>query len=341
MAEKQAAVLPIATLTLNPALDVTYDVPGLITDQKVHAHSTRFDPGGSGVNVSRALRRLHVPARCYAILAGEIGQLFFRLISKHVDAPYCVWVDGETRINGTILQNQPHQQFEIDGIGPSVPQEALSEITEAFVMGCQGGFAVLTGSLPQGVPTDFYDSLIDRLQEQGTRAVVDAGSDYLRRIIPHRPFLIKPNRFELEQVLGRKLTDLDTVADAAWEMHGQGIKYVCVSLGKEGAILAGPDGVLHGTTPPVKVVSTVGAGDSMVGGLVGALARGQDAEDALRLGLACGAGTVQMPGTQLFDPRQLESLRAGVSIRRLRYDLAQNKFPNCHKPRPLGSSWES
>ncbi len=311
------AILPVVTLTLNPTVDVTYQVPRLIPDQKVHASAARFDPGGNGVNVSRALRRLHVPARCFAILAGEIGQLFFRMISKHVDAPFCVWVDGETRINSTIIQEEPRQQFEVSGIGPYVPEEPLEEITRALLAGSNGGLAVLTGSLPQGVPQDYYATLIQRLRDVGSRTVVDASSDYLRQIIPHRPFLIKPNRWELEQTLGRSLPDLNGVAQAAWEVHQKGVEYVCVSLGAEGAILAGPEGVLHGAIPPVKVVSTVGAGDSMVGGMVAALAQGGSPEEALRLGLACGAGTVQQPGTELFDPDQLPALMERITIRRL------------------------
>lgn len=312
---KTTKIAPVATLTLNPAVDVSYRVKQLVPEQKAHAHAARFDPGGNGVNVSRALRRLHVPAHCFAILAGEIGQLFFRMISKHVDAPFCVWVDGETRINSTIVQEEPRQQFEVSGIGPYVPEEPLAEITRALLAACAGGLAVLTGSLPQGVPADYYASLIGRLREQGARAVVDASADYLRQVIPHRPFFIKPNRWELEQTLGRSLPDLDAVAQAAQEVRQQGVEYVCVSLGKEGAILAGPEGILHGAIPPVPVVSTVGAGDSMLGGLVAALAQGQSPEEALRLGLACGAGTVQQPGTELFDPEQLPALMAQITLR--------------------------
>jgi 6-phosphofructokinase 2 len=123
----------IATLTLNPSVDVSYTIPGLIADQKVHASQARYDPGGNGINVARGLRMLGIHSHACLIAAGEIGILLERLLAHHVDDPYPVHVEGETRVNCTLLQQQPRVQYEVDGIGPKVTKAALDEISEAFL----------------------------------------------------------------------------------------------------------------------------------------------------------------------------------------------------------------
>ncbi|MGE0106345.1 MAG: 1-phosphofructokinase family hexose kinase, partial [Thiomonas sp.] len=135
----------------------------------------------------------------------------------------------------------------------------------------------------------------------------------LAQAVAARPFLIKPNRFELEQLVGRPLPTRDEVIREARVLHAQGVEWVCVSLGGEGAVLVGAETYI-GHAPEVAVVSTVGAGDSMVGGLVAALSRHATPADALRLALACGSGTSQQPGTELFDPAALPGLQAQVNI---------------------------
>ncbi|MCL5980397.1 MAG: PfkB family carbohydrate kinase, partial [Gammaproteobacteria bacterium] len=130
----------------------------------------------------------------------------------------------------------------------------------------------------------------------------------LAQAVPHRPFLIKPNRYELELLRNRQLPRMEDVASEARAIQREGIQYVCVSLGGDGALLVGPAGSYFAKAPAVAVKSTVGAGDSMVGGLVAALAKGQTAGEALRLAVACGSGTAAQPGTALFSHADLEEL---------------------------------
>jgi len=315
MAEK---ILPhIATLTLNPTVDVSYVIPTLIADQKVHATQSRFDPGGNGVNVARGLRALSVHAHACVITAGEIGALLKRLLGRHVDELCPVEVDGETRINCTLLQEQPRSQFEVDGIGPRVSAEALEQISEAFLGLSEGGIGVLTGSIPPGVPHDIYAQLAHRLRERHGRAVVDAQSSLLKAALAARPFLIKPNRYELEQLCGRKLPSIEDVAREAQALQRGGVEHVCVSLGGEGALLADATGTYYARAPKVKVVSTVGAGDSMVAGLVCTLAQGEEAAQVLRLAVACGSATADRPGTEIFTRPQALALVDRIQVDRL------------------------
>ncbi|QDU74571.1 6-phosphofructokinase isozyme 2 [Bremerella volcania] len=307
-------VASIATLTLNPCLDVSYEFPGLVRDEKVRADHTRFDPGGNGINVGRALKQLGAPATNCCILAGEIGELVAQLVGDQLDNLVAARMPGETRINCTILETNPRAQYEVDGIGPTVSAEVLDEVTDRFLAANQAGFGVLTGSLPAGVPETVYGDLVERLRQQGTQAIVDTKGPMLASAIEHGPYLIKPNRHELERHCGRPLPKLEAVVEEARKLQRKGVTYVCVSLGGEGAVLVGPENAYHATAPQVQIRSTVGAGDSLVVGLVAAFAQGHDTAAALRLGIACGSGTAKHPGTSLFTRDDVERLEPEVEL---------------------------
>ncbi|MGC9127558.1 MAG: 1-phosphofructokinase family hexose kinase [Acidithiobacillus sp.] len=299
---------PIATLTLNPAVDIAYEVDQLVADQKTHARVTRYDPGGNGINVARALKELMVCAHSCCIVAGNVGALLQRLLQHHLDDPHCIDVEGETRINATILQSEPAVQYEVTGIGPRVSSLALAAIRERFLGLCKDGFGVLTGSVPPGVDEHIYADLLRQIRAQGGFGVVDAHGPLLHLAIAERPFLIKPNRYELGLLCGRELPRLEDVAQEGRRLQRQGVEYVCVSLGGDGALLVGPTGSFYARAPTITVRSTVGSGDSMVAGLVAAFARGQRPEEALRLAVACGSGTATQPGTALFSYNALNEL---------------------------------
>ena len=310
-------VPPIVTLTLNPCLDVSYEFPALIADQKVHAEHNRFDPGGNGVNVGRALKVLGQPATNCCFLAGEIGMLVQRLLESQLDHFQAIQIDGETRINCVLLEKEPVSQFEINGIGPTVKLEDIERMTASVLAAAGKGFGILTGSLPPGTSETIYGDLTEKLRQQGARAIVDTRGAMLKHAIVHHPFLIKPNQYELELHCGHPLTSLEMIADEARRIQQSGVTYVCVSLGREGSLLVGPDNCYHATAPAIEIRSTVGAGDSLVGGLVAGFARGDNPIDALRLGVSCGSGTAGQPGTQLFSSDDVSRLQDQIEIRTL------------------------
>ncbi|HHJ40492.1 MAG: hypothetical protein AXA67_01185 [Methylothermaceae bacteria B42] len=308
---------PITTLTLNPAVDVTYEIDHLVKNQKVHSKTSRFDPGGNGINIGRALKRLQVPAKNFCILAGETGQFLERLLARHVEDFVYVRVAGETRINGTIIELDSQSQYEVSGIGPPLVSDDLQRLSQQFVETTADGYGVVTGSIPQGVPEDIYALLIHQIRAAGGRPILDAHRGLLRKGIEAKPFLVKPNRYELEQLTGKSLENIETVVAEARRLHAEGIDYVCVSLGREGAVLVGDDIALHALPPSVPVRSSVGAGDSMVAGLVAGFAQGLPVEETLRLAVACSAGTVKHPGTELFFAEELAALKSEIHIRTL------------------------
>lgn len=320
--EEQRKTVPgetstVAVLCLNPAVDMTYEIDRLIANEKVHAKSSRFDPGGNGINVGRALKRLKLPAATFCVVAGEIGRLLQRMLVTGLDDPRYIEVAGETRINGTVLERQPEAQYEVSGIGPEILTDQLAALTDRFVDAVGTGWALLTGSLQPSIPIGIYGDIARRVRARGGRVIVDAHDEMLRQAIQAEPFLIKPNRFELENLLGRTLPGLDAVAEEARAIQAAGVDNVCVSLGEEGALLVNGSGAYHGRPPRVAANSTVGAGDSMVAGLTAALVRGESPEVALRDAIACSVGTVMQPGTQLFAVEDLERLRERVTVRRL------------------------
>ena len=307
----------VALLTLNPAVDVTYTVPRLIADQKAHALTTRFDPGGNGINVGRGLQRLEIEADSFIVTAGETGHMLERLLVHHLDTTHYERVAGETRINGTIMEQESGSQYEVSGIGPSIPPSQLSTLLNSFVTHAGKGFGVLTGSMPADISTELYAELVDRIQDMGGLAVVDTHHKALRHAILTGPFLIKPNRHELETLVGHELPTVELVAEQARLIADQCVRYVCVSLGGEGALLTGPEDTLYAVAPGVDVQSTVGAGDSMVAGLIAGFVRKLPLPDILRLAVACGAGTVQQPGTELFTTDTVTALAPVIEVRTL------------------------
>jgi 6-phosphofructokinase 2 len=309
------SALTVAVLTLNPSLDVSYEVPQLVPDQKSRATHTRYDPGGNGINVGRMLRVLGVRAQSHCLVAGEIGRFIERALHREVDDPHCIQVpEGETRVNCTLIQVQPRVQYEVTASGPTVPATSLSEVETAFLKAAGTGYGVLTGSLPPGVSAGTYSRLVRCLKEQGARAIVDAQPLYLAAAVQAKPFLIKPNRYELETLCGCPLPTRDDVVRQAREIQRAGVEWVCVSLGADGAILVGAESAYEAVAPPITVRSTVGAGDAMLAGLVGGFVQGLDPVATLRLGVACGSGTAETPGTLICSAADLGQLSGKIAV---------------------------
>lgn len=308
----------IAVLAHNPAVDISYEVSQLVADRKVRADRTRYYPGGNGINVARALAELGTAFRCCSIIGGEGGDLLLRLLGDRLGDNHSIFrVEGETRVNATILQKSPPTQYEVDSCGPEVPPEVLQDAEQCFLSSCGRGFGVLTGSNPPGVPDTHRRHLAERIQSQGGRAVVDAYGPVLVEALQAHPWLLRLNRYVLEMTTMRRLDSIEAVAAAARELQRGGVGTVCISLGPDGAIIAEADNSYHCPAPRMHVQSTVGCGDALLAGLVAAAAYGEDAQAMLRLGVACGSATAAHPGTELFTAAELESLITRLEVKTL------------------------
>ncbi len=308
---------PIATLTLNPAIDVSYETKTLVAETKTPSNGSRFDPGGNGINVARSLQKLDRDVHACCILAGETGGFLLGLLQNRKVDPDFVEVPGDTRINCTIQQRRPPQEYKVGGVGPQVTEEALTQITDIFIRHAAQGIGVMTGSITAGVPENIYAQLCERLHQAGARAVVDSHGDMLLSAIETKPFLIKPNHYELELLCGKSLNSIESIALEARKLQEKGVEIVCVSMGGEGAIILNSEATFYASAPKVRVRCTTGVGDAMVAGLVAMFAEDKPISEALAFGVACGTATVTTSGTALFVPDDLPGIQAQIELTKL------------------------
>ncbi|GAB6876903.1 1-phosphofructokinase [Thermaerobacter litoralis] len=305
----------VATVTLNPALDRTVAVDRLTVGGTNRVASVRVDPGGKGLNVARVVRRLGLGAVALGFVGEENSHIFHRVLASEAVEDRLVEVPGETRTNLKIVDRHTGTETEINDAGFHVPAKYLEQLLaglDAILERC--GALVVTGSLPPGVPAEFYARLISRANEAGVLTVLDAAGEALLRGIEAGPRVVKPNRAELEEVTGERLPDLEAVHRAATALRTAGAGCVLASLGSEGALLVTPEGSWYGRAQPVAAGSTTGAGDSMVAATVYGLLSGRAPRDILRLAVAAGAATAALPGTQLCTADGIEAMQATVTV---------------------------
>lgn len=311
----------IVTVTLNPSLDEWVSLDTLRTGQLNRARRFGRYPGGKGINVSRVLHELDVPTLALALAGGDDGKLLSQLLAARGIPRRFVTVPGATRNNYQIQTDTPPVITQVNCPGPHVPRRAMGELDATLrALRPRPSYAVLSGSLPPGVPVTIYARLLRWLRQAGVCSVLDTSGAALGEGLKARPWLIKPNRHEAEELLGRSLGAVEDVAEAAMKLTARGPELAMISLGADGAVLAeGATGRVWLATPPaVKVGSPVGAGDSLVAGFVASCAARRTLQDALRLGVACGAAAAMTPGTELCHRQDVNRLKSRVRITLLR-----------------------
>lgn len=315
---KKSKTAPIAVLALNPSLDISYEVTQLLVDQKLPSMDTRYEPGGNGINISQTLTSLNVPVHCSCIVAGRIGGFVLQLLQDELNDLHYLAIDGESRINTTLMQRSPCGQYEVDGTGPDVPESVLREINESFLNACSNGFGIISGSVPPGVPDDAYKRLAKKISKQGGKAVVDAYGVLLEKVLDSKPFLLRVSQYALEMYTRKKLRKLDEVVAITRQFQqDHDLNHVCVTFGEYGALLLDAECSYVCTPPKTHVRSTVGSGDALVAGLVAAYASGEESATALKLGVACGTATTTHPGTGLCNRDEVDRLMEELEVKRI------------------------
>ena len=287
----------IYTLTLNPALDYIVRLPAIREGQTNRAVSTELQFGGKGVNVSLVLAELGISSVALGFAAGFTGAaLTAYLTERGVRADFIPLPEGLTRINIKLKTPEGnHPETEINASGPNVPADCMDALYSKLDALAEGDTLVLAGSIPTSLSKDTYRRIMERLAGRGIRVVVDAEGALLTETLPFRPFLIKPNRAELEGIMGRELPTDNDLKEAAAEMQRRGAVNVLISLGGDGALLLDENGAYHRANAlPVIPVNTVGAGDSAVAGFLAGVGRGYGY--ALKLAMACGGATAAGEG---------------------------------------------
>lgn len=281
----------IYTVTLNPALDYIMHVEHFEKNRINKTSSELLLPGGKGINVSIVLHNLGMSSIALGFIAGFTGQEIRRkLQGLGVTDDFIELPDGHSRINMKICS---HEETELNGMGPIIDEVSLLKLYTQLDRLVTGDVLVLAGSIPASLPDSIYQDIMKRVETKGVMTIVDARKDLLENVLELRPFLIKPNNFELAELFGlEELWDKQAVLRYAKKLQERGARNVLVSMAGAGAVLAAEDGnTYESPAPDGTVINSVGAGDSMVAGFLYGLLTTESFEQAFYTGLACGSAS--------------------------------------------------
>ncbi|WP_455436149.1 1-phosphofructokinase [Hungatella hathewayi] len=308
----------IITLTLNASVDKAYHISGNVVPGTVmRVQSCQNTAGGKGLNVARVIKLCGEEVMPSGLAGGNTGALLEQLAYRDGLTGRFVHVNAETRCCINIL-DEKHQSTEFLEPGEEVSDQEIKRFKAEFEKICVDAHVVtMSGSVPKGVKKTIYKELVKEAKRWGKKVILDTSGELLKEGILASPDMIKPNQEELGMLLGREVTTLKEVKAAALELHKTGIRYVVVSLGKDGALLVCGDGIFHGIPPKITAVNTVGCGDSMVAAFAVAMQREYSTEDSLRYAVAVSAANALSDKTGYFEKEELEKIFPCVRIQRL------------------------
>lgn len=290
----------IVTLTVNPALDKSAHFKGLVPEQKIRCEEPRYDAGGGGVNVSKAIARLDGDSLCVFTSGGPIGLMLEELVRKDSIAFKAIKTKNWTRESFVAVDDNTNSQYRFGFPGSPISELEKSDIVQT-IQELKPKFLVLSGSLNEGLPTDFYQYIAYLAKQSGSKVIVDTSGEALQKVLEKGVYLIKPNVGELAKLIGVERLEMDEVVHAAQKLIEKGsAEIVVVSLGPQGAVLVTATQTEFVPAPNVVKKSTVGAGDSMVGAMVWALSQNKNLKEVVQWGVACGSAATMNEGTQLF-----------------------------------------
>jgi len=300
----------IVTLTLNPTVDKSTIVDQIVPDHKLRCAAPKFEPGGGGINVSRALKRLGQDSLAIFPASGPAGTLLQHLLTQEAIEQHPITTINWTRENFIVVDASTNQQYRFGMPGREIASDEQNLILETLqTLHPIPDFLVVSGSLPPGLEPEFLVKIVQMAHANGTKVVVDTSGPALERLVQEGVYLIKPNIGELSRMTGVEELDSEAVGAAAQALIRAGkCEIIVVSMGPQGACLITENTVDHVPAPTVKRRSTVGAGDSMVAGMLYGLATGRSTREVVRMGVACGTAATMNPGTELFKRTDAEKL---------------------------------
>jgi 6-phosphofructokinase 2 len=312
-------MIDVVTVTLNPSVDLSFSVERLVDTVKLRCGRPRKDAGGGGINVARVLKRLGSTCLAMYLAGGSVGDCLADLLDEERVARKCIAALGETRENVTVLESSTLREYRFVMPGPTIAEHEWRACLEALeAMAPLPRYVVASGSLPPGVPVDFYARVARWAHQHGVRMIVDASGEALAAALEMGVFLVKPSLDELRGLVGAPLATAAERREAAELLVQRGRAHkVALSMGSGGALLAAADRTVALPAVPVHVVSAVGAGDSFLAALLWALDHEANSEEALRYALAAGSAAVLRPGTALCDTADV------IRLYRASYDFAE------------------
>lgn len=300
----------IVTITVNPAIDKTTEVDSLIPDKKLRCSEPKVDPGGGGINVSRAIKKLGGDSSAIYLAGGPTGQVLTELLEKEGVRQTIVPTKAATRENIMVDDKATNNQYRFNLPGKPVTEAEYKQVlVELDVLIPKPDYIVASGSLAPGIPSDFYGLIAKKAKEIGAKFILDTSGDALKAAAGQGVYLLKPNFNELCELTGHDKEEIGDVKELAKEIIRKGFCEVAVvSLGAKGALLIDKDNIYHESAPKVPNRSTVGAGDSLVAGITYSLALGKTLQEALKYGVACGTAATMNTGTDLCNLNDVNKL---------------------------------
>jgi 6-phosphofructokinase 2 len=305
----------IVTLTINPAVDISTSVKKMVPYTKMRCAEPQRDPGGGGINVARVLKRLGLEPTAVYPAGGATGQTLTRLVEREAVRSIVIPTANDTREDITVFDETTRQQFRLVFPGALLSEFEWQQCLDAIArISSQAAFVIASGSLPLGVPTDFYGRVV-RASKGAVKVIVDTSGASLKAALEAGVYLIKPNLHEFQDLAGISTENEPSLLEAGrrlFELYR--IEIIALSMGSQGALLLTRDIALRANGLPIEPVSVSGAGDSFLGAMVSSLAQNDNLEAALRHGVAGGSAALLSPGTGLCLSEDIHRLASCVNV---------------------------
>lgn len=301
----------IVSFAMNPSIDKSSSVENVIAERKLYCKTPSYEPGGGGVNVSRAIKKLGGESILLYPAGGLAGERLKELLDREGLTQHPFPIKGMTRETLVILEESTGQQFRFGMPGPEFTAAEWERcLDELAALRHAPSYLVASGSLPPGVPVDFYAKVASIGKKSGAKVIIDASGEALERALKEGVYLIKPNVREFRELVGEEIKESQIKTEARKMVQAGRCEVLVISLGAAGALVISENMTEHILPPTVPIISKVGAGDSMVAGIVLSLARGNTLKDSILFGIAAGTAAVMTPGTQLCRREDTERLYA-------------------------------
>lgn len=301
----------IVTITLNPALDKSISVPELVPEKKLRALSSKVEPGGGGINISRALKKLGVDSEAIILSGGYTGKALETLLHKEGVRFTAIDTVNDTRENFVVFDEDKKLQYRFGMPGENVSEKELGALMQAIGNCMHADYVVVSGSLPPGTSVAVFHEIAIIAAQINARLIIDTSGEALKAAVKEGLFLIKPNLRELASLVGKEWIDIAEVVPTARQVIAAGsCKAMAVSMGADGAMLITENEVYQASAPKAEVLSTVGAGDSRVAGMLAGLSKGWGWKEVLQYGVAAGSAATLHKGTELCKLEDTERIFA-------------------------------
>ena len=308
----------ITAVSLNPSIDRTLTVESFTPGGLNRIVARRDNAAGKGINVALTVAGLGLDAECLGFMYRDSAPLCEKRLMLNSTAYEFIWCEGCVRTNIKVFDRAAGVVTELNESGHPIEEDKLDQMVELVVRHAENSdYLILSGSTPPGCPQDFYRTLIGAVDGLGCRCVLDADGDRLKYGLEGRPFMIKPNRFELETMTGSKLQSIADIKKAALKYIDLGVEVVAVSLGAEGALITNGDETLYAPRMNIEVKGTVGAGDAMVAGLAAGFMADSSLENTFRNGVACASARCMTEGYKGIDRTVYKAFLDIVKIERV------------------------